>query len=216
MRNLMLGVIASAMALLAGSAEASVTFTSSPFDTSTPAGQTVVESFDTPIAKGYTFSGGYLEDSFIQNFAAPPAGDTSYYDSVTAYTFAAFTSTLPLQSASVYLGSLDDYNYIAFYNNGQYVAGFSGGQLVANADGDQFSPLTNRTFDFTFTGQPVDQIVFAATGNSFEFDNIAVAPVPEASEWAFMIAGVGLIGGFVWARRRRDRRRALRVSAARA
>jgi hypothetical protein len=216
MRILMLGVIASAMLLIAGSAEASVTFTSSAYDLSVPAGQTIVENFDTPIAAGYSFSGGYLEDTFIPNFAAPPAGDTSYYDSVTAYTFATFTSPQPLQSASVYLGSLDDYNYISFLYNGKYVAGFSGGQLVANADGDQFSPLTNRTFDFTFSGQPVNQIVFAATGNSFELDNIAVAPVPEASTWVFMIAGVGAIGGLAWRRRHIAQRLSRRSEAARA
>jgi LPXTG-motif cell wall-anchored protein len=46
--------------------------------------------------------------------------------------------------------------------------------------------------------------VFSSTGYSFEIDNIAVAPVPEASTWVFMIAGVGLIGGVLWLRRRKD------------
>ncbi len=212
MQILKLGAIAALAVLLATSAEASVTFTSSPFDTYTPLGQTVVEDFDSPIAPGYSFSGGYLEDTFIQNFAAPPAGDTTFYDSVTSYTSATFTSSQALASASVYLGSLDAYNDIAFLDNGQFVAGFSGGQLVANPDGDQFSPLTNRTFDFTFTGQPVNQIVFAATGNSFEFDNIAVAAVPQASAWAFMIGGVGLIGG-LGLRRHLKRRHNLAANA---
>jgi hypothetical protein len=204
MRVLILAAIASAMALLTTSAQAAITVTSTPYNTSTPAGQTVVENFDQPIAPGYTFNGGYVEDTYIPNFAAPPAGDTTYYDSITAYTFAVFTSSSELQSASVYLGSIDAYNFISFFNNGQYVGGFSGSQLVGNSNGNQFSALTNRTFDFNFNSQPVNQIVFSSTGYSFEIDNIAVAPVPEASTWVFMIAGVGLIGGVLWWRRRKD------------
>jgi len=210
MRVSICAVIASAMALLTTSAQAAITVTSTPYDASTPAGQTVVENFDQPIAPGYTFTGGYVEDTYIPNFAAPPAGDTTYYDSITAYTFAVFTSSAELQSASVYLGSIDAYNFISFFNNGQYVGGFSGTQLVGTSDGNQFSPLTNRTFDFNFNSQPVNQIVFSSTGYSFEIDNIAVAPVPEASTWVFMIAGVGLIGGIVWRRRRTDRGATLR------
>jgi hypothetical protein len=47
----------------------------------------------------------------------------------------------------------------------------------------------------------VNRVVFTSTQNSFEFDNIAVAAIPEPGTWALMISGFGLMGAAL--RRRR-------------
>ena len=177
-----------------GSASAAVTFTSSAFDSAPAAGQAIVENFDDPIAKGFAFSGGSIERGSIAGFAAAPANDTTEYNAVMKGEIALLSSSKALSSASVYLGSVDSYNYIGFFDDGNYVGGFSGSQLVDDADGNQTSGLMNRRFNFVFGDKAVDQIGFGSTGYSFEFDNIAVSAVPEPSSWLLMIVGVGCIG----------------------
>ena len=183
--------------LLAGSAQAAVTFSSTAYDTGVSAGQTIVDDFDHPVAAGYTFTfrdGARTEDSSISNFAASPARDTSTYVVVPKDSYAYLTSTINLNSASVYLGSIDSYNYITFLDNDTPVAAFSGSQLVANANGNRTSGATNRLFDFNVGGQKVNEIAFGSTGYSFEFDNVAVSAAPEPSSWLLMFAGIGGTG----------------------
>ena len=195
----MIKVALGALAALAivGSASAAVTFTSTPLDTGLPAGQTMVDTFDSPIASGYTFTGGDLEKGSISGFAAAPAYDTSEYIAVTKDGVAFLRSDKAIQSLSVYIGSADPYNYISFFNSSQYIGGFSGTQLVAGADGNQTSGVTNRLFDFTFGGQTVNAVGFGSSDYSFEFDNVAaqtVSGIPEPTTWEFMIAGIAGIG----------------------
>ena len=191
-------VIGSAAALmLAGSAQAAVTFSSTAYDTGVPTGEMIVDDFDHPVAAAYTFTfrdGARTEDSSISGFAASPAGDTSTYAVVPMNSYAYLKSTTDLNSASIYLGSIDTYNYIAFLDNDTPVAAFNGSQLVATPNGDQTSGATNRLFDFNFGGQAVNEIAFGSTGNSFEFDNVAVSAAPEPSTWLLMLAGIGGIG----------------------
>ena len=182
--------------LITGSANAAVSFTSAGFDTGTPTGQTVVDTFDSSIARGYTFVGGELEQG-TNDFAAAPAGDTSQYTAVMKDQVALLHSDGDLASLSVYIGSIDSYNYIGFFDHSQFVAAFRGAQLVEDPSGDQLSASTNRLFDFDLGDQPVNTIAFGSTNYSFEFDNIAaqtVSGVPEPTTWAFMIAGIAGIG----------------------
>jgi hypothetical protein len=195
--------------MVAGSAHAAVTFTSQPFDPGVPAGQTIVEDFDTPIAAGYTFNfrrGATIETNSISGVAAAPAGDTTNFAAVVTNSFAYLTSPEALKSASIYLGSLDTYNYIGFFNdtNGKLtpIATFGGSQLVANPNGNQTGSATNRTFDFNFGNSDVNVIGFGSTGNSFEFDNIAVSAVPEPETWVLLTLGIA--GAGLMLRRRRS------------
>ena len=181
---------------LLGTANA-VTFTSTAYDTGVPKGQVIVDDFDHPVAAGYAFTfrdGARTEDRSISGFAAAPAGDTSTYAVVPMNSYAYLTSINDLERASVYLGSIDPYNYIAFLNNNTLVAAFSGSDLVANANGDQTSGGMNRLFDFDFRGQQVNEIAFGSKGYSSEFDNIAVSAAPEPSTWLLFIAGIGGVG----------------------
>ena len=204
---------AAAVLALAGSAHAAVTFTSTPFDAGVPAGRTLVDDFTAPIASGYSLTGGVVEQGTTPGYAAAPAGDTSNYLAVTKDQYATLSSDRDLSALSVYIGSIDAYNYIAFAEGTKLVQLFTGAQLVpgpisdpnAGANGDQSSGMTNRLFDFDLSAAPVNTVYFGSTDYSFEFDNIAattVSAAPEPSSWALMIAGVGLIGATLrWGRR---------------
>jgi len=86
------------------------------------------------------------------------------------------------------------------------IEGASAGTFTATATAS--GAITWQQFSYSFTASDtLTRISFAnatASGNNLAgLDNVALAPVPEASEWAMMLAGLGVVG--LIARRRRDR-----------
>ena len=197
---------AAAILAFAGSAHAAVTFTSTPYDAGTPAGESMIDNFSDPIAAGYTLSGGTLETGSHYN-AATPAGDTTQYlAAIGPSDTATLTSAKLLNALSVYVGSLDSYNFITFSGPSGFSETLTGSQLTpatltnptGTPTGDQFSGDTNRLFTFDFAADPINEVQFGSNGVSLEFDNIsakAISAAPEPASWALMIVGVGLIGG---------------------
>jgi hypothetical protein len=97
------------------------------------------------------------------------------------------------------LGSLDTYNSLTLkYEDGSSQL-YAGGQIINDLSfpsGNQISGETNGVVAYRVTSGPLlTGAVFKASGNSFEFDNLAVAAVPEPATWALMIGGFGLVGG---------------------
>ena len=191
-------------------ASAAVNFTSpNPFDTNGYGpGESLVWDFDSVANPGFSYFGGVLPFS-IPGVAAAPAGDATNY----GFAFPGFDSTFLVTSGSItslsfYLGSLDEYNTISFFNGAALVGSFTGSQLtIPNpANGDQTAGDTNRRYFFTFgAADNVNRVVFNTTQPAFEFDNIAAAisGVPEPSTWAMMILGFGLVGFSLRNNRRR-------------
>jgi hypothetical protein len=98
----------------------------------------------------------------------------------------------------LYWGSVDTYNTILFYDAAHHLLGSKTGIDILNpANGIQGaggSAYANFTFG---PGESVKFIDFTSTSAAFEFDNIAVKGVPEASTWAMMILGflgLGFLG----------------------
>jgi hypothetical protein len=166
----------------------------------------MIDTFDSAIAAGYSMTGGTVYSRSYIGLAAAPAGDTSKFMAANGGNSATLRSAGGIESMSVYLGSLDTYNSITFIGAGGLDETLSGAQLLpfGLANGDQTNGATNRRFDFNFGTTPVNEVIFSSSGNSLEFDNIAVAPVPEPSTWAFAIAGVAAMGGLGWWRRRKS------------
>lgn len=200
--KLALGAAVAALALSAGSANAAITFSSVAFDGPLGLHEQIVADFDNPADAGYSVTGGAQTVGNIPNTAAAPSGDaTAYYYVTAADSPAELNSTRLLESLSLYIGSIDNYNTISFYNGASFVQAFSGLDFGPPANGDQGLPATNRRVYFDFNGLDVDRVVFTSTQNSFEFDNIAVSAIPEPGVWALMISGFGMLGAAL--RRRR-------------
>lgn len=185
----------------AGTASASVTVSS--VDGSAPFGVPATFQFDTPVQLGY--SGTVYFDSNVNR--ARPAGSTGGYAAVgpgnaETSAFLDLSSFGDISSITFLWGSVDLYNTLVVNEiGGGSKLSFNGGsQGVKPADGNQGSSNSNRLVTLTFTGADrsnVSGLTFSSTGNAFEFDNVNVvtASVPEASTWAMMLGGFGLVGG---------------------
>jgi hypothetical protein len=116
----------------------------------------------------------------------------------------------------LYIGSLDAYNHISFFENGSLVTSIDGTYITQHTipnDPPKSTQLNNQ-FNFNSSGYFVfsniglfNQVVLSSTTNSFEVDNVGfflpttTPPVPETSTWIMMI--LGFLGvGFVGYRRR--------------
>ncbi len=203
----------------AGAANAGVVFLS--FGTppgpppAVPAGETLVTDF--AAAAGLT--GSYLlVTGPIANEAAPPAytatsGDKSQYLAVLGGEAATLALPSPTEAISLYIGSLDAYNLITFFDDSTEVDSYTGQQLsvpFTTAEDNQRqigqpdNDLSNGRLYFTFSS-PVTSIEFASGKDAFEIAQVADVPyseggpnfpgsVPEASTWAMLLLGFSALG----------------------
>jgi fibronectin-binding autotransporter adhesin len=182
---------------LSSSANAAVTLTAYTAGSGgSAAGEQLVDSFDSAPASGFTFAGGTIVQGSSSNNYEAPAGDASKYLAILGSGFATLTTPAPITELSVYIGSIDSYNSISFYNTANtLVSTFSGSDLLAK----QGAPGDGR-FYFDLTGQNIGSVVFGSGQNSLEFDDIQAA-IPEPGVWAMMLLGMGGLG---YALRRRS------------
>lgn len=165
----------------------------------TPAGFTVVEDFDTPLAAGYTATLSNLADirAVGSGDAAQPPGDPTKFVALQTGDSFTFHSDVGFTGFSFYMGSLDTYNTVTV--NG---VPFSGSALAGPppvaANGDQGVGFTVKYL----LGVVTHDVTFSSTGVAFEFDNIAIAGVPEPGTWALTIGGIGMAGAMLRQRRK--------------
>jgi hypothetical protein len=200
-------------------ASAAVNFTTpNPFDTNgVGPGESIVWDFDGIQNSNYTYTGGTYTGA-TPTVVAPPANDTTTFGAAQPSLSSTFAvNSGRFDSLSFYLGSLDNYNTIAFYSgaNPTPVMAYTGDLLTvpSPADGNQTAGDTNRRYFFTFGAQDdVTRVVFSSSAPAFEFDSIAaaVSAVPEPTTWAMMIFGFGFIGFML----RNGRRRNTAIAAA--
>lgn len=161
----------------------------------------VVDAGDTVICDGVTDCGGALTGNYINFFTSVPGqaaalpGNTTSQIAVRGSDGSATLAVNSLVSSfSFDWGSVDTYNSInIFTSTGNYTV--SGSDLPpANGNRNDFG--TNFRFTAQFdVATELQAIEFVSTRNSFEFDNVSIAAVPEPATWAFMIFGFGAIGG---------------------
>jgi len=199
---------AAAAALTGASSASALTMTVYNTDLPIPAGQVMVEDFDSVHATGpeFTFtsdSKGFVRDGDLglwPNVSAPPPGDTTNYFTVTTGGKATLSSVHGMTAFSFYLGSPDTFNFVKVTDFGGNTVTLQGAQIwnaTAGANGDQnWGRRVSYQFDTA-----VKSVEFSSTGNSFEFDSLAAAPAPEPATWAMMITGFAGAGAML--RRRR-------------
>lgn len=181
--------------------------TSQAFDGPMAAGEIMVQNFDAPLAAGYSMSwsnAGIYQGPLVPSIAAPPAGDATKYLSVYTGGLATLTAPGTMYSLSVYIGSLDSYNMITFKGANGFSKSYGGADLMLPANGDQGDAMTNRRFYFTFdANDKINQVLFSSSGNSFEFDNIAINdPVDVPEPLTLSLFASGLAGAAMLRRRR--------------
>jgi hypothetical protein len=203
----------------AGAANAGVVFVSFGTPPGPPPAIPPGESLVTDFATAAGLTGAYLlVTGRIANETAQPAytatsGDKSQYLAVLGGDAATLALPSPTEAISLYIGSLDAYNSISFFDGATEVDSFTGKQLsvpFTTAEDNQRqigqlnSDLSNGRFYFTFSS-PVTSIEFASGKDSFEIAQVADVPysegapnfpgaVPEPSTWAMMLLGFSALG----------------------
>jgi hypothetical protein len=214
-------VCAAAAAIAAGGgvglsarpAEAATSITYEGYGTALPADEVLVTDFTNPlvIAAGYGLTGTGAFLTGTSNLGAAPAfsatsRDPHQYLSLEKGQSETLTTPL-LKSISLYIGSIDRYNWITFLFQGGGQEIYSGADLAADesatANGDRRSSRTNGRFTFTFT-DPITEVQLYSSNYSFEVADIgaapaapaavAAAPVPEPAAWTMMLLGFGGLG----------------------
>lgn len=184
-----------------------ISYSWSPFDAAIAPGEVMVQTFDAPLAAGYTMSwsnAGIYQGPLVSGIAAPPQNDATKYLSVLTGGSATLTAPGTINSLSFYWGSMDAYNKITFEGANGFSASFDGDDLNSPANGNQQAASTNRRYYFTM--DPTDQVnkvIFSSTGNSFEFDNIAVNDPIDAPEPLTLSLFASGLAGAAFLRRRR-------------
>jgi hypothetical protein len=117
------------------------------------------------------------------------------------------SSSMGYNSVSFYLGSIDSYNAVDILStSGAVIASFTNNDFTTPfpPNGDNDSAIMNRRVTYNTDGQGglIGGIVFRTGDNSMEVDNLVFA-VPEPSTWLMMLAGFGMVGLSMRARRRR-------------
>ena len=199
-----------AAALVAGTSSVAhagyidTTFTSGM--TTQVAGATTYD-FDSGVKPdGYGGAGAVLTNS-VSGMAAAPAGDSTAFLSV-AYPSSSGTETFlaaPGQQYNyfgLYWGSIDDYNWIKFYDGSTLLGTVTGTDVIqAGAQlGDQMAPGSNRYVNFVLNDMSFNKIEFGTSNFAFESDNHAMAAVPEPGVLALVFAAFGAL--FLMRRRR--------------
>jgi hypothetical protein len=227
MKKLLLSASAAALLVMFGSAANAVTVVDTPgslattgaslpgaitFENGTGAPAPLIVPNTTPAngnfgpINGATFSGGGLvvnnAGGGSQGVYASPAFDSTNYMAVMADKLETITFSTAQKSFGLYWGSIDTYNTIQFFNGTTSVAQYTGATLpfTVNPFGDQGAPGSNQYV--TFSDLIFTSVVLGSIGqNSFEFDNVTVAAVPEPSTWAMMILGFLGVGFMAYRRK---------------
>lgn len=173
-----------------------------------PADISVIEAFEGKAVGSAIGTRAFVYDKNVSGESARPAfGSTGNFGAV--WTNGSFTKNFaPTKLFAFVLGSLDTYNRLTlrYEDNSQLV--LSGGQIINGLSfpsGNQISGLTNGVVSYQIASGPrLTGATFGSSGNSFEFDNLATAAVPEPATWALMIGGFGLVGFGLRRRRRPD------------
>lgn len=163
-------------------------------------GSAVMEDFSSGVDGVGTWSPsvGYAFSDLTGEHVLPFSVDTGRYAFVTAgLSPVALTLAGDMQYFGLLWGTVDSYNTISFYNDGMLVASYTGTQIAGLAGiSDGGTAVVYANF-WAGAGEVFDTVVFASSSNSFEFDNVRVAPTPLPAALGLFgsaIAGMGALG----------------------
>jgi hypothetical protein len=165
-------------------------------------------TFDVPNA-------GLLRTGSSPNLYAAPYNDQTQYISIgtsptpqtTDLTLTGFTNYIGL-----YWGSIDSYNNIQITDQSGAVYNINTANyaVISPSNGSQLAGGSKYVNIFSSIG--ITDVEFSSDRKAFEFDNLTVAAVPEASTWAMMILGFFGLGFFGYRKSSKNAGRALRLA----
>jgi hypothetical protein len=144
---------------------------------------------------------GVVTGTLTNTYQAPTGDSTAYaYVGANSYIIGDFADTAVF---SLYWGSVDSYNTIAFTDTNGVVTTFGlGGEAIPGLVLD-----TNTSAHVTFedTGALWTEVKFTSGGNSFEFDDVSFtgAITPEPASIALLATGLVAIGAGALRRRKK-------------
>ena len=145
---------------------------------------------------------GVVTGSVFDQYAAP-TGDTTPYTYVGANSYI-IGDFAPTAVFSLYWGSADSFNTIAFTDTNGVVTTFGqGGQAIP---GLSLGTNTSSYVTFEDTGALWTEVKFTSGAAAFEFDDVGigvVAPTPEPTTIALMAGGLLAIGAGALRRRKK-------------
>ena len=211
-----LAIGAATMLVLASTAAASTVTVTATFGGTWLPGSTVT-TFDAGQPANLTLANGaaIVTGSQSGSYAAPWVGgpnggpDQTPYVSVFQGSSATLTLTQPSNYLGLLWGSVDpdpSRNLISLYRGETLVGTVQGADIVAQVPGlvTAGGPGSGTNWDYLGTvyanissSLAFDRVVFEdlSGGNSFEFDNVAVVPLPMALPlFASAMIGLGLLG----------------------
>ena len=131
---------------------------------------------------------------------AAPFGDTTQFASVGTIETPSTTTLLlggSYNYVGLYWGSIDGYNSLTITDaSGDHVVSAATFASILNPAGGSQN-ADGSLYINIFTDSAITKLTFFSESKAFEFDNLTVAAVPEASTWAMMILGflgLGFLG----------------------
>ncbi len=170
-----------------------------------------VWNFTTPAPEGWIVDGNYniVTDSISGVYAAPYTGSgrdaTKYFTVPKDVTLSPQSATISFGGQQTYLGlfwgSIDSYNLIEFLDeDGEVLVGYTGTEVVdvtgddiIEGSANQDDPIANRYVNFVDM-TPFSAVRFTSDTYAFEFDNLAVVPVPVPGAVLLGFLGLGAAG----------------------
>jgi len=199
----MIVVLAVCMAVpVVASADLSVTVADSGVTMTSVAGA-VVDTFAGSPPVGWAYDGSFSITTGSDDYKAAPAGDTgNEYFCVPEYTgtpnpsggTASATFGSDQNYLGLYWGSIDTYNTLTLWQDGNLVGTVTGTQVLTLSGDPSGATSGNRDNSryVNVTGVLFDEVKFTSTSRAFELDNLAVVPVPGAVLLGFL--GLGAAG----------------------
>lgn len=167
-----------------------------------PAGTTIFENFESYLPGASIGTNAFAYSASSAGIAARPNfNSTGNFGAVRGDPTGTYNVSFgaPVSIFSFVLGSLDSYNELTLFFSDSSSLVYNGNEINNGPfeDGDQLSSATNGRVTYTITGSTpfITGARFRSIGaNSFEFDDLAIAAVPEPSTWLMMLMGFAAVG----------------------